>query len=162
MLFNLAPSYPNAISIQLPEILTFGNSGVVYSGDSVYSGVRFGSDGKIYRSTRVGNWQAVDTWLLNGNASSYYLVKEVTAGYPDTTLDTDSGTLQQMNANLDYRIGVSNAGITYHNTINFSIASDSGGTNILASVVYLLSAKKLLDRDDLYNEDVLRPGFNVP
>ena len=146
MLLNLAPTYGNAVKVQLPELLTFSNRVAVEAEQSVFSGVRFGSDGKIYRQTAYGGWQAVDTWLLDGNASSYYIVRDITAGYPDTTLDTDAGTLQQMNTNLSYGIAVSRAGVSYNATINFSIATDSGGSNIVASNVYVLQARKLYDR----------------
>ena len=148
MIFNLAPTYANPVKVQLPPINNFGN---IEFGrrTTVTSGIRFGNDGKIYRQTSAGAWQWTGkVWLLDGSAASYYIVREVTAGYPNTTLTTDDGTLQQMNTNLDYTTAVSSAGIEYNKTINFSIADDSLGSNILVSQTYQLSAEKIAGRFD--------------
>lgn len=157
MLFQLAPTYASPIKVQLPAITNFANSDIGRAGQvSVSSGVRFGSDGKIYRMTSAGNWQWTGkSWLLDGSAASYYIVREVTAGYPNTTLTTDGGTLQQMNSNLDYVRTVARAGIAYSATINFSIADDSLGSNVLASQTYVLEAEKFYSRDG-------RGGFFIP
>jgi len=151
MIINIAPSYSNSISVRLPEYEGFSNSGVIEN--PMYSGVRFGSDGKIYRSTRTGAWQWTGlSWLITGAASSYYLVREVVGG---SALATDSGDLQQMNANLDFRI--STTLVQKITTLNFSIADDTLGASILVSRTYQLDAQRNVDFEE--GDEFSRPTW---
>jgi hypothetical protein len=151
MVFPLAPTYANAISVRLPELESFWNESDVYN--PVYSGIRFGSDGKIYRSTEQGNWQATGaSWLITGAASSYYLVRTVTSG---SALGTDGGTLQQMNANRDYQISSSLERKT--TDIEFSISDDSLGSNILVTRTYQLDCERIYDPDQ--GDQTYQPGW---
>lgn len=135
---GVVPIYATPVAVQLPAI-TFNNTGDVDLGDSiVYSGVRFGSDGNIYKMTKGGAWQGTGkSWLLDGAASGYYLVRTVNTG----TLNVDNdGTLQQMNADLDYSISENASWGESQATITFEIADDAGGTNVLATRQYTLRA----------------------
>lgn len=140
MLFNLAPNYGagGGTTVQLPEYDGFGNVG---SESLVYSGIRFGSDGKIYRMTSGGSWQwSGEVWLNDGLASDYYLSRTLVTGFPSAVLESDSGTLQQMNANLDYYRSTSSGLKTVN--IDFTISDDPGGTPILVSNSYQLSCER--------------------
>ena len=85
----------------------------------VYSGVRFGSDGNMYKLIASGQWQNKGAWLLNGVNTDYYLFRTINSG----VLDNDDGTDNQMNANLDFWIFTSD---TYTATITFTISSTTG------------------------------------
>jgi len=135
---GIIPIYATPVVVQLPA-LTFSNTARVALGDSIcYSGIRFGSDGNIYKMTKTGAWQGTGSaWLLDGSAASYYLIRSVTSG---SLNNDDDGTLQQMNANLDYSLFETLSWSTNTANITFSIADDAGGTNILATRSYGLSA----------------------
>lgn len=154
MVFPLAPTYSNALSVKLPVLEGFWNSSDEFN--PVYSGIRFGSDGKIYRMTEIGNWQWTgESWLIDGAASGYYLVRSITSG---SALGTDDGTLQQMNTNLDY--AVSTSLIRKTTDIEFSIADDSAGTNILVTRTYQLDAERVYDpdQDDQFRRPTWKPS----
>jgi hypothetical protein len=84
-------------AVQLPA-LSLHNIGGPGFGGTVHSGVRLGSDGMIYRQQTNGSWSAQGQWLLGGTNSTFYVSRVVNSG----TLDTDGGTIQQLNANEDY------------------------------------------------------------
>ena len=141
MVFPLAPTYANAISVKLPELESFWNSSDEFN--PVYSGIRFGSDGKIYRMTVQGNWQWTgESWLIDGAASGFYLARTLDGG---VALSTDDGTLQQMNTDLDYAVNTSLIRKTAD--IEFSISDDSAGTNVLVTRTYQLDAERIFDPD---------------
>jgi hypothetical protein len=143
-------TYTNDDAVKLPEYEGFWNDDIL---SPVYSGIRFGSDGKIYRATAAGNYQWTgESWLISGAASGYYLVRSITSG---ASLETDGGTLQQMNSNNDYRI--STTLIRKTTDIEFSIASDSTGATILKTRTYRLDAGRDYDPDQ--GDDFLRPNW---
>lgn len=98
-----------------------------------WSGIRFGSDGTVYRQSATGSWQAAGTWLFSGNASDYYLSRTIDSGTLNET-DAGAGPLQ-MNSNRDYNISRSSNG-TKSTTVSFEISSDVSGTPVVASRTY--------------------------
>lgn len=133
---GILPTYANAIMVQIPSGISFDNFRV---GTTCYSGVRFGSDGVIYKMNNVGAWQSSgNSWLLDGNASDYYL-KRVATG---DALADDSGNLQQMNANLDFSILATFSSPSKSATIAFTICDDTGGASELVSQDMFLLAER--------------------
>lgn len=101
-------------------IITGGYSTTAGKITPVYSGVRFGADGNMYKYAASGaQWQNKGSWLLNGVASDYYLFRTINSG----VLDNDGGDDQQMNTNRDYWIFTND---TYTATITFTISSTTG------------------------------------
>lgn len=125
----------SSVSVQLPDYNLFDNIATI----PCFSGIRFGSDGNIYRMTGSGAWQGTgESWLNDGSASSYYL-KRVVSG---DTLSSDAGDLQQMNANLDFYYENSDIGISNLLTGVFTatICDDTLGSNELVTNNYTLTA----------------------
>lgn len=123
------------LEVQLPAIAldTFK-----LGGGGTYSGIRFGSDGVIYKKTAAGAWQSAGlSWLLEGNASDYYLERTVQG---PASLNTDSGNLQQMNAFLDFDIYLPGFGVKTCDIL-FSICDDTLGANELVTRTYTLKAE---------------------
>lgn len=54
---------------------------------TVYSGIKFGSDGGIYERQPAGGWSRKFSWLLSGTNSTFYVVRTVISG----SLTTDAG-----------------------------------------------------------------------
>ncbi len=126
------------IKVQTP-LVVLANVG---TSAPVYSGIRWDSDGKIYRMSNVGGWQYTADWLLSGAASSYYLWRSIVSG----TLDTDDGDGNQLNTgDLDYSLSHSTEWFDRTASVTFSISDDVGGTNILDSRTYDFSAFLLGD-----------------
>ena len=125
-----------AAVVQTPAI-DLSNQG---TNTTVYSGIRWDSDGDIYKLSTSGAWNSAATWLLSGAASSYYLFRTVDSG----TLDVDDGDGNQLNTgDLDYSIANSVAWFTKTAQVTFSIADDTAGSNVLASRQYSLVAYRI-------------------
>jgi hypothetical protein len=152
MFFELYPAYASQTEVRLPEYEGFHNRGFDVD-PIVYSGVRFGSDGKIYRATIDGDWQWTgQAWLIGGTAAGYYLQREVISG---PALASDAGDLQQMNANLDFYVTTSL--IRKQTQIAFDIADDTLGASILVSRTYELDAQRIVDVDQ--GDEFFRPTW---
>jgi len=135
MFFGGVISGGSGVSVQLPDYGGFGNDDEA----PCFSGVRFGSDGKIYRMTSAGAWQWTgETWLNDGSAANYYLKRAVTGD----TLTSDAGDLQQMNANLDFYYENNTAGVgnVKDCDILFHICDDTLGSNEIVQNTYELTA----------------------
>lgn len=151
-LLGISPQYANSGEVQLPDYEGFWNLGGERD-TTVYSGIRFGSDGKIYRATIAGNWQWTGrSWLLDGAASGYYLVRTVVSG---SALASDGGTLQQMNTNLDYYI--TTVLRQKRTTLEFKISDDTAGSNILTTNSYQLDCEREIDFEQ--GEPFERPNW---
>jgi hypothetical protein len=119
--------------VQLPGI-NFNTDG---TNNPVYSGVRFDSDGKIYKTDAAGNWQYAADWLLDGAASDYYLWRTIESG----TFTQDDGDGNQLNTgDLDYYLTNSVDWFFRTGSITFKISDDSAGSNILVTRLYSFSA----------------------
>ena len=131
----LPGSYASQINVDVPDGPDFDN----FSSGVTYSGVRFGSDGVIYRATDNGAWQSSGySWLLDGAASAHYL-KRVASGDALSTTATD---LAQMNANLDFVLINASTGTSKNATIVFTICADAGGVTEEAENSYFLLASR--------------------
>lgn len=116
----------SSADVTLPSLGSFTNAGI---SAPTYSGVRFGSDGYIYRASATGSWQNVAAWLIKGTASNYYIQRVV----DDGSLDTDGGDGQQLNANRDYYVTDSTPGaLAKTAVVTYEISSDAPGTTVLA------------------------------
>lgn len=122
------------LSVQLPAI-NLKNDEIA---GPVSAGIQFNSDGNIYRYYSSGYWQQWDTWLLEGSAAGYYIVR--TKLGPDSLNTFDSGTLQQMNSTNSYALTQTAAGVR-QSQVTFSISNDSGGSNLLVTRTYLIYAE---------------------
>lgn len=119
-----------AAAVQLPAVDT-SNSGN-FPG-FVYAGLRFDSDGYIYRMDAAGNWQQDSAWLLSGAAADYWLHRTITTG----TLDNDDGDALQLNTDdLDYWIRESAEWAFRSTVVEFKISSDSAGSSVIATRSY--------------------------
>ena len=115
-------------AVTIPTYSGFANTGVGTA--PAYSGVRFGSDGDVYRFTGTGAVQRIGTWLLSGSAASYYL--QTTDNGPDA-LTQDAGDGVQLNANRDYYVTDSTAvagGSTC--SVTYEISTDAPGSTVVA------------------------------
>lgn len=125
-----------SVSVQLPAVASLSNDDTI----PCYAGIRFGSDGRIYRLDAAGSiWQWTgEVWLNDGAASGYYLVRTSTGD----TLESDSGSLQQMNANLDYTVKATAAGLSNikAGVVAFAISTDASGTPEVATRTYTFAA----------------------
>ncbi len=67
----------------------------------VYSGIRFGADGELYKLNSVGGVSRFGTWMLTGVNTDYSITRGTVTG----TLTTDAGAGPlQLNANRDYDV----------------------------------------------------------
>ena len=121
-------------AVQLP-LINVGNDG---TSSPVYSGLRFDSDGNIYRMSATGTWQAEATWLLEGAASTYYLFRTVNTG----SLTNDDGDGNQLSTD-DLDFWISNSVTWFERTcaVTFSISDDTLGSNVIATRQYNFSAE---------------------
>ncbi len=122
----------NTVSIPDTNFSTLGLSG------PSYSGVKFGSDGNMYKHQVNGGWSNAGAWLLKGTASSYYLQRVINAG----SLDNDAGDGVQLNADREYDIIQSVPFSAKTATVTFEISTDAPGTTVVAgptAQVYLTS-----------------------
>jgi len=126
----------NAVTLPTGVI---GNAGL----DSiVYSGLKFDSDGNLYKRQTGGGWSSLGAWLLNGSASSFYVGRRV----DDGTLTTDAGgTLAaplQLNTDRIFDVQRSAFG-TKEATTYFELGNQSDGSNVMDSDSYTFTAEKL-------------------
>jgi len=121
-LMNILIGSTSSNAVALPSI-NFANDG---TGKVIYSGVRFGSDGNIYRMSEGGTWQVWTQWLVKGAASSYYLFRTINSG----TLVSDSGTGVQMSTTRSYYLTSSIEEKTA--SIDFTISTSTTGTPVVA------------------------------
>jgi hypothetical protein len=70
-------------------------------GQTAYSGVRFGSDGNVYRNsgTSDSSWQVAGTWLVKGTNSNYDITRTING-----SLNTDAGDALVLSTNRDYYV----------------------------------------------------------
>ena len=120
-------------AVQLPAVDTRNTS----SSSPVYAGLRFDSDGNIYRMSAAGLWQQVDAWLLEGSASTYYLFRTIDSG----TLNNDDGDGNQLDTDdLDFWISNTTEWFGRSTTVTFNIADDTLGANVIATRSYTFYA----------------------
>jgi len=116
----------NTVQILSNDFLTQGFS------STVFSGVKFDSDGNMYERQEAGGWSSIGAWLLNGTASDFYIYRSITAG----NLTTDSGgvlgTPVQLNTDRTYDIQRTTDG-EKEATVDFVISDQADGTPILAN-----------------------------
>lgn len=114
------------------DFYTFGQNA------TIYSGARFGADGNIYERQANGGWSNIGSWLMNGTAATYYLLRTIDSG----TLTTDAGAGPlQMNANLDYDIQKNGDGYKT-TTVTFQISNDVSGSPIVTTRTYIFEAER--------------------
>lgn len=124
-------------TVVVPTGINFANINFDVECDS---GVRFGSDGNVYRANQDGVWQYAATWLLKGTASNYYIARTVNEG----SLDTDAGTDLVLSTNRDYYITQTMYGAPLTCDVSFSITNSGGGTVYSGPVSYAFFAEKQL------------------
>lgn len=127
--------------VQLPAVDLSNESSVA----PVYSGIRFDSDGKIYKMSTGGIWQyAGVVWLLSGAASDYWLHRTIVSG----TFTNDDGDALQLNTDdLDYWMQNSVNWFTKQGSITFEIADDAIKTTVYATRTYNFSAYHIGEGD---------------
>lgn len=126
----------NANVVQIPAYALFSNTGTT---GTVYSGVRFGSDGNLYRRQAAGGWSVFGQWLVNGSASGFYLSRTINSGI--LTTDAGGGSLQ-LNTNRDYDVQTA-IETTVSANVSFQISDDVSGSPIVAGpTIYNFSATK--------------------
>ena len=103
---------------------------------TVYSGVKFGSDGNVYERQTAGGWSVIGTWLLNGTNSDFYIVR----GTPSSALTTDAGAGPLvLSTDRIYDIQQSYVAL---NTTTLDFEIQNVGTDTLATNVYTFTAIK--------------------
>lgn len=105
------------------NILGFRLSGICHAG------IRFGSDGVLYKIQSNGGFSAIiGQWLLSGSSSSFWVERTIQSG----TIEVDAGAgFLIMSSNRDYDSQLAVAGVK-EATVSFKISSDSGGVTIVA------------------------------
>ena len=93
-----------------------------------YSGVKFGSDGNMYKHQHAGGWTKVAAWLLKGTASNYYLQRVIDEG----SLTNDAGDGVQLNADRIYDIVQTIPFQAKTATVTYEISTDAPGTTVKA------------------------------
>ena len=124
-------------SVRIPSSVDFGTFG---TGGTVYSGVKFDSDGSVYRRQANGGWSRVGSWLYKGSAGSYYLARTINAG----SLTTDSGAGPNLPFDgTDYIYDVQQSMLGSATAeVSFQIASHLSGTPIVAGpIIYYFEAE---------------------
>lgn len=126
-------------TVTLPSLApsVFAN---VRFGSDCYSGIRFDSDGNIYRLQKEGGFSSVGTWLQKGAAGSYYIQYTIVSG----ALDVDAGDGLVMSTDRDYYlIDTTTTGGAVVAEIEFEISTDAPGTTVKAGPqTYNFSATK--------------------
>jgi hypothetical protein len=101
----------------------------------VYSGLKFSTDGNLYKNQPNGGWTSLGPWLLRGTASSFYVGRRIDAG----SLSNDAGgtlaTPLQLNADRTFNIVQSSSGSTTAE-VYFELGTAVDGTVILAERTY--------------------------
>jgi hypothetical protein len=119
--------------VQLPTINLYnGGNG------TIYSGIRFDNDGKIYKMSSSGIWQYTADWLLSGAVGDYYLATTLDLG--TLTNDDGRGPTVMSTANIDYWIASSVPWFERTTKITAKISDDSAGSNVLVARQYTLTA----------------------
>lgn len=126
----------NSEVVQIPVFTGFSTTGME---GTIYSGVRFGSDGNLYRRQAAGGWSVFAQWLVNGTASNFYLSRTINDG----TLTEDAGSGQlQMNVNRDFDVQTA-IEVEVTASVSFQLSDDVSGTPVVAGPrVYNFSATK--------------------
>lgn len=110
--------------VTVTQLSNFGSAPVVYSG------VRFGADGNLYRRQSRGGWSRIDTWLHKGNADTWYLRRTT-----NDSLTTDSGSSWlQMNADRDFDVQYSTPKADGFATadVTFEISDEADGNPVFS------------------------------
>ncbi len=102
-----------------------------------HSGVRFGSDGVLFKRQANDGLSAISgEWLVTGTASGFFLQRTITSG----TLEVDPGTgFLQLNTNRDYDNQKSSAG-TKVTEVFFEISSDVSGVPVVDTATMIFSS----------------------
>lgn len=114
-----------------------------------YAGVRLANDGTQYYKGPGDTWAAdldsgKNPWLVQGSAGDFWVratLNSSTSGLNDTTSGVDSWL--QLNTTRSWSIVDSVAGIpttAEEASLTLEIATDSGGSNIVATETYTLRA----------------------
>jgi len=109
---------------------------------TVFSGVKFDSDGFVYARQTAGGFTNIGAWLVNGTNSTFFLSRTITVG----PLTTDAGDVVQMNTDRIYDIQQSNCSEVKLAFINFSIydnGSETPGGIFPVQATYGFSAFRL-------------------
>lgn len=93
-----------------------------------HSGIRFGSDGILYKIQAEGGVSAISgQWLVLGTASGFYVQRTIISG----SLEDDEGTgWLQINADRDYDNQKSSAGVKT-TEVFFEVSSDVSGVPVV-------------------------------
>jgi hypothetical protein len=104
---------------------------------TVYSGVRFGSDGNVYRRQTYGVWSRVATWLHKGTASSFHLLRTTA----DSLTEDAGSSWLQMDSNRDFDAQHTLAAGYSEADVTFEISNDGGTTTVAGPRVYSFHAE---------------------
>lgn len=101
------------------------------SGGTVYSGIKFDSDGDIYALSASGSYNRVGTWLLSGTNTDFSINRTI----DDGTLTTDAGAGDlQLNADREYDVQQATPGADKVADVTFQIRNwNAGSPNVTYS-----------------------------
>lgn len=85
--------------VALPTAILF-NSG---STGTIFSGLKFDSDGNLYKRQANGGYSSIGAWLVSGSAGDFTLVSTIDSG----TLTTDAGRSVTMGSDRAFDIQLS-------------------------------------------------------
>ncbi len=86
----------NVVQLLSADLSREGESG------TVFSGLRFDSDGNLYARQTAGGLSSLGAWLLSGTAGDFTLVRTIDSG----SLTTDAGASVTMGSDRDFDIQV--------------------------------------------------------
>ena len=124
---------PGGNVVQLPEstLVRLGSDA------TIYSGLKFDTDGNLYARQTAGGWSSIGPWLLNGTAGDFTVVRTIDTG----TLTTDAGASVVMSAARTYDVQVTTG--SKESTVQFDIELTASPGVSLANRTYLFSANNL-------------------
>ena len=107
----------NVVQLLPATLLTSAPSG------TVYSGLKFDSDGNLYKRQANGGYTNIGAWLLSGSAGDFTLVKTIDVG----SLTTDAGTPVTMGSDREYDIRkTTNGRLTATVTYDIELSASPG------------------------------------
>lgn len=120
-----------------PDSLDYHN---LINNTNTYAGVQINADGYQYYANSTGTWIQMTSYWADGNSSALYWVRATSSDTLDW-VDSGTGSWLQCNTTRNWGIVDTTAGVIPETaSVTIDIATDSGGSNIVATETYTLSA----------------------
>jgi len=128
-LFIHSGASSNIVALPAATLFRVGLSG------TVFSGLKFDSDGNLYERQTSGGYSSLGPWLLSGSAGDFTLVRVIDIG----SLTTDAGASVTMGSDRAYDVQISGVGIITA-TVTYNIELTAAPGVSLVNRSYLFTA----------------------